>query len=98
MVTKKRHRLGPQRVENLLVLKENRKLLEEFKQNSSMSVDVGDDAFRAVVLEANTGLVPISAIFDNDDELVIGDERHGVEIYSEEDSTDDEFEVVFDSV
>lgn len=94
MVSKKRHRLGPQRVENLLVLKENRKLAEEFKQNSCRKIDTGDDAFKAVVLEAVNGTA-ISAVFD---EVMLGDENTGDEIYSDEESTDDEFEVVFDRV
>ena len=38
MVSKKRHSLGPWRVEILLVLKENKKLVEEFKHNGGWTV------------------------------------------------------------
>ena len=68
MVSKKRHRLGPWRVENLLVLKENKKLVEEFKHNGGWTVDLSDDAFKEVVLEADTSLVvppPISLYVKN---------------------------------
>ena len=94
----KRHRLGPGRVENLLVLKENRKLAEEFRQNSGRDVDPSDDAFKVVVLEVDTSLVnppPISAVFDS------GEAGEGIsedEMSSDEESSDDEFEIVFNDV
>ena len=98
MVSKKRHRLGPGRVENLLVLKENRKIAEEFRQNSGRDVDPSDDAFKVVVLEVDTSLVnppPISAVFDS------GEAGEGIsedEMSSDEESSDDEFEIVFNDV
>ena len=90
MVSKKRHRLKSERVENLLVIKENRKLVEEFKERSGWNVEPSTDAFKAVLLEVDDSLVeapPISAIFEEDEDID-GDDL----------STDDEFEVVFESV
>ena len=90
MVSKKRHRLKSERVENLLVIKENRKLVEEFKERSGRNVELSTDAFKAVLLEVDDSLVeapPISAIFEEDEDID-GDDL----------STDDEFEVVFESV
>ena len=91
MVSKKRHRLGSKRVENLLVIKENRKLVEEFKQRTGWNLELrsGSDVFGEVVLETDDRLVealPISAIFNDDEELAV-----------EELSSDDDFEVVFES-
>ena len=53
-------------------------------------VELSTDAFKAVLLEVDDSLVeapPISAIFEEDEEID-GDDL----------STDDEFEVVFESV
>ena len=90
MVSKKRHRLKSTRVENLLVIKENRKLVEEFKERSGRNVEVSNDAFKSVIIEVDDSLVeapPISALFEEAEETVGGDF-----------SSDDEFEVVCESV
>ena len=90
MVSKKRHRLKSTRVENLLVIKENRKLVEEFKERSGRNVEVSTDAFKSVIIEVDDSLVeapPISALFEEAEETDGGDF-----------SSDDEFEVVCESV
>ena len=93
MVTKRRNRLGATRIENLLVIKENAKLIEEFKASTDRVINTNDDAFKAVVIETDNSQVappPTSMIFDDDEDLT------NQEII--EDSTDDEFDVVFDSI
>ena len=60
---------------------------------------LSDDAFKEVVLEADTSLVvpsPISAVFDPEE--MAGDEMSGDDVTSDDESSDDEFEFVFDSV
>ena len=100
MVTKKRHRLGPGRVENLLILKENGKLVEEYKGQSVRVLEAKDDAFQDIELEEDASLVvlprppPISDIFGT-----VGEEDTGdgdISISDESSDSDDEFEVVFD--
>ena len=41
----KRQRLGQKRMEDLLVIKENRELVEEYKENCGRVFDLNDDAF-----------------------------------------------------
>ena len=93
MVTKRRNRLGAQRIENLLVIKENKKLVEAFKQSSERNVDPDGDAFKAVEVETNESQVippPISDLFVA--------ENDGVAEDFFDDSEDDDFEVVLDSI
>ena len=93
MVTKRRNRLGATRIENLLVIKENAKLIEEFKASTDRVINTKDDAFKAVVIEKDISQVappPISRIFDDDEDISNQETL--------EDSTDDEFDVVFDSI
>ena len=88
MVTKKRCSLGAARVESLLVLKENKKLVDEFHRKSNKKVDLNvDDAFKAVVVDDEVPGVPppLSERFGDDGENEAG---------QYEDSSDDEFEVV----
>ena len=90
IVTKKRYRLKAQRVENLIVIKENRKLIEEFKEVTSYKLDNSDNDFQAVVLESNTlPSVPAqSSVFDLG-MLEISEEGLESDYWSDED-----FEVV----
>ena len=93
MVTKRRNRLGASRIENLLIIKENAKLIEEYKASTGRVIVPNDDAFKAVVIETDNSQVvppPTSSIFNADED------QTNEEIY--EDSTDDEFDVVFDSI
>ena len=89
MVTKRRNSLGAARIESLLVLKENKKLVDEFHKKGDVNVTVSDvDAFQAVVVETEEGPEippPRSALFDEDAE-------NEMEFY--EDSSDDDFEVI----
>lgn len=89
MVTKKRNSLGAERVENLIVLKENMRLVEEFRETDREMNAVGDsrnDAFEGVkvLVEKDPVTAPLSHVFDDD--------QSENEIW--EDSSDDEFEVV----
>ena len=89
MVTKKRNSLGAERVENLIVLKENMRLVEEFRETDREMNAVGDsrnDAFEGVkvLVEKDHVTAPLSELFDDD--------QSENEIW--EDSSDDEFEVV----
>ena len=99
IVTKKRNRLGFKRIENLLVIKENKKLVEIFKENSDRIVDCSDDAFQAVVLEADNSLAttPSTSASDIFDSEVQGDFNEEQDMVGYE-TSDDEFEVVFDDV
>ena len=93
MVTKRRNRLEATIIENLLIIKENAKLIEEFKASTDGVINTNDDAFKVVVIETDSSQVappPSSSIFDDDEDLT------NQEII--EDSTDDEFDVVFDSI
>ena len=56
-VTKRRNRLGVQRIENLLVIKENKKLVETFKQGSESNVDSDGDAFKVMEVETDESQV-----------------------------------------
>ena len=97
MVSKKRHRLGPGRIENLLILKENRRLVEEFKEKSGRVLGHIDDAFKVVELEADTRLVPplfISELFAS--EVYDTEEDDDEMCTTEEESSDNDFEIVFD--
>ena len=91
MVTKRRNRLGSARVEGLLLLKENKKLVDEFHKKSVKKVKDNDvDAFKAVVIETEEGQnipPPRSALFEVD---VVNEEDEY------EDSSDDDFEVTID--
>ena len=87
MVTKKRCSLGAARVESLLVLKENKKLVDEFHRKSNKKGELNvDDAFEEVVVVDEVPGVPppLSERFDD------GENEGG----QYEDSSDDEFEVV----
>ena len=67
MVSKKRQRLGQKRMEDLLLIKENRELVEEYKENCGQVFDLNDDAFKEVVIEADTDVLvipPNSAVFE----------------------------------
>ena len=84
-------RLGQKMVENLLVIKENGELVEEYKENCGRVFDLNDDAFKEVVIEADTDVLvipPNSAVFEDS-----GEEMDSYEIMS----SDDEFEVVFET-
>lgn len=89
MVTKKRSRLGAARVESLLVVKEDKKLIEEFHIRSSIQVELDVlDVFEAsVVIEGSSNLQnKRSATFDD---------YHGAnDIY--EDFSDNKFVVTYD--
>jgi hypothetical protein len=78
------------RAASLLVINENRKLVDEFKERSGWNVEPSTDAFKAVLLEVDDSLVeapPISAIFEEDEEID-GDDL----------SSDNKFELVIESV
>ena len=89
MVTKRRSRLGAERVENLIVLKENTRLVEEFHvTDREMNVvrDSANDAFEGVEVLVEKGPVtaaPLSELFDDQSENEVWDA-----------SSDDEFDVV----
>ena len=98
MITKKRNRLCAERVENLIVVKENKKILDEFKRNNSNKVKINvdnnehKDAFKRVVIVAvevpnpDNSPPPMMAVFDDD----------GCNEEEElcEDSSNDDFDVV----
>ena len=90
MVTKRRNSLGAARIESLLVLKENKKLVDEFRKKSEKKVnDNNVDAFEKVVIEAegNPDIPPPrSDLFDED--------GANEEEYMFEDSSDDDFEII----
>ena len=72
MVTKKRSSLGAARVESLLVIKENKKLVDEMQTKNNKKVELNvDDAFKAAVVVTDEGpgvSPPKSQLFGDDGE------------------------------
>ena len=99
MVSKRRARLGADRVESLIVVKENKKLVDEFNRKNPKKVHLNvdndgyNDAFKLVVVEAMEDPPTMSAVFDDN-----GGNEEEVEEELYEDSSDDEFEVVINDM
>ena len=99
MVTKKRFSLKAQRVENLIVLKENRKLVEEFMEVTSYQVVLEEDVFKKVLVEREVSeATPArSDAFVEDVEMAEEDVEEDVNYLGyDSDDSDDEFNVVLD--
>ena len=51
MATTRRNRLGTKRIEHLLVIKENAKLVEKVKEGNNRKIVIDSNAFEKVVIE-----------------------------------------------